>query len=94
MQPDRTLDYYMKRLFTQLDMGEFASEYEVRQVYRLLVGDTIFGLTTLCNYRSGTLSLRYAAAALKHEMTIRRGGLMQRINEQLGGQVIKKIVIL
>ncbi len=94
MQPDRPLGYYISRLFKQLDMGEFASEQEVLQVYRLLVGDLIYKLTPTFIYRDGTLKLRFAAAALKHEMTCRRESLRNRMNEELKGNIVKKIVIL
>lgn len=94
MQPDRPLNYYMQKLFRQLDMGEFASEMEVQKTYRYLAGDLIYKLTTLCAYRDGTLRLRFAAAALRQEMTWRRETLRQRMNDELKGNVIKKIVIL
>lgn len=94
MQPDRPLNYYMQKLFHQLDMGEFASEMEVQKAYRYLAGDLIYKLTTLCAYRDGTLRLRFAAAALRQEMTYRRDNLRQKLNDELKGNVIKKIVIL
>lgn len=94
MQPDRTLDYYIDRLFKQLDRGEFATEMEVQRVYHYLVGDLIYKLTTRCTFRNGTLRVRYAAAALRQEITLRRESLRQRINSELGGEVVKKIVIL
>ena len=94
MQPDRPLNYYMQKLFHQLDMGEFASEMEVQKAYRYLAGDLIYKLTTLCSYRDGTLRLRFAAAALRHEMTMRRESLRQKLNGELQGDVIKKIVIV
>lgn len=93
MQEDRPLDYYIKRLFNQLDHGEFATEIEVQRAYRLLVGDLIYKLTTTCTFRNGTLRLRYAAAALRHEMTMRRESLKDKLNGELGGNVVKKIVI-
>ncbi len=93
MQPDRPLDYYINRLFKQLDRGEFATEMEVQRAYRYLAGDLIYKLTTRCAYRSGTLRLRFAAAALRHEMFCRRASLRTKLNQQLGGEVVKKIVI-
>lgn len=93
MQEDRPLDYYIKRLFNQLDHGEFATEIEVQRAYRLLAGDLIYKLTTTCTFRNGTLRLRYAAAALRHEMTMRRESLKDKLNGELGGNVVKKIVI-
>lgn len=93
MQEDRPLDYYIKRLFNQLDHGEFATEIEVQRAYRLLAGDLIYKLTTTCTFRNGTLRLRYAAAALRHEMSMRRESLREKLNGELGGNVVKKIVI-
>ena len=94
MQPDRPLNYYMQKLFRQLDMGEFATEMEVQRVYRYLAGDLIYKLTPLCTFRDGTLRLRFSAAALRQEMTYRRETLRQKMNDELKGNVIKKIVIL
>ena len=94
MQPDRPLNYYITKLFRQLDMGEFASEMEVQRVYRYLAGDLIYKLTTLCAYRDGTLKLRYSVAALRQEMTYRRESLREKMNDELKGDVVKKIVIL
>ncbi len=93
MQPDRPLDYYIERLFAQLDKAEFATEMEVQRAYRLLAGDLIYKLTPTVTYRNGTLRLRFAAAALRHEMTLRRESLRQKLNAELHGEVIKKILI-
>lgn len=94
MQPDRPLDYYITRLFRQLDMAEFATENEVLRAYRYLAGDLIYKLTPLFRYRNGQLTLRFAAAALKHEMTLRRESLRLKLNQQLGGNIVKQIKIL
>ena len=94
MQPDRPLDYYIDLLFKQLDRSEFATEMEVQRAYRLLAGDLIYKLTPTITYRNGTLRLRFAAAALRHEMTMRRESLRQKMNGELHGDVIKKIVIV
>ncbi len=93
MQEDRPLDYYIKRLFNQLDHGEFATEVEVQRAYRYLAGDLIYKLTTQCTFRNGTLRLRFAAAALRQEMTYRRESLRQKLNQQLGGEVVKRVQI-
>ena len=93
MQEDRPLDYYIKRLFHQLDHGEFATELEVQRAYRMLAGDLIYKLTTTCSYRNGTLRLRFAAAALRQEMTYRRDSLRDKLNRELGGDAVKRIII-
>ena len=94
MQPNRPLDYYINLLFRQLDKAEFATEMEVQRAYRLLAGDLIYKLTPTVTYRNGTLRLRFAAAALRNEMTMRRESLRLKMNNELHGDVIKKIVIV
>ena len=90
---DRTADYYIQRMLRQWDMADFASEIEVDRVYRQLVGDFISRLTQRVSFKKGTLRLKFMTAALRHEMTMRRESLQDRINGQLGGDVVKKIVI-
>ena len=94
MQPDRPLDYYIDRLFKQLDKAEFATEMEVQRTYRQLAGDLIYKLTPTVSFRNGTLRLRFAAAALRHEMMLRRESLRLKLNNELHGEVVKKIVIV
>lgn len=90
---DRTADYYIQRMFRQWDMADFASEMEVERVYRRLAGDLICRLTQRLSFKNGTLRLKYMSAALRHEMNMRRESLQSKINEELGGEVVKKIVI-
>lgn len=90
---DRTADYYIQKMFRQWNMADFASEIEVERVYKRLAGDLITRLTQRISFKKGTLRLKYAAAALRQEMTWRRDSLMQKMNEELGGDVVKKIII-
>ena len=90
---DRTADYYIQRMLRQWDMADYASEIEVERVYRRLAGDLVGKLTQRVTFSQGTLRLKYMSAALRHEMTMRRESLLNKINEELGAEVVKKIVI-
>ena len=90
---DRTADYYIQKMFCQWDLADFASEVEVERVYKQLAGDLINRLTQRITFKKGTLRLKYPAAALRQEMTFRRESMRQKMNEELGGEVIKKILI-
>ena len=90
---DRTADYYIQKMFRQWDLADFASEVEVERVYKQMAGDLINRLTQRITFKKGTLRLKYPAAALRQEMTFRRESLRQKMNEELGGEVIKKILI-
>lgn len=90
---DRTADYYIQRMLRQWDMADLASEVEVERVYRQLAGDLIVRLTQKVSFKKGTLRLKYMSAALRHEMSARRDSLKDKINEELGGEVVKNIII-
>lgn len=90
---DRTADYYIRKALHSYDMGQLSDEIDVDRVYRELVGDLISRLTLRLSFRKGTLRLRYAAAALRQEMSFRSESLRTKINERLGAEVVKKIVI-
>ena len=94
MQDDRTVDYYMQRFFRRYELDEFASQMQVERVYRALAGDFISRLTTSLSFSNGTLRLRLLSAALRNEMTMRRDALRQRINQELGGDIVKRIMIV
>ncbi|MBP5677271.1 MAG: DUF721 domain-containing protein [Bacteroidales bacterium] len=90
---DRTAAYYIQRCLRTIGNGDFASSFEVQNAYRQVVGDRVNEFTSSCVFRNGTLSLKYHYAALRHEITMRRESLMQAINEKIGSQAVKKIVI-
>lgn len=91
---DRTADYYIRKVFRQWDMGDFATEIDVEKAYRLLAGDFICRLTSSIKYKKGTLTLKFMAAALRQEMTLRRESLREKINDEIGYEAVKRIVIL
>lgn len=90
---DRTADYYIQRMLRQWDLADFATEVEVERVYRQLAGDLISRLTQRLSFKKGTLRLKYMSAALRQEMTYRRDSLRDKINSELGADVVKKIII-
>lgn len=91
---DRTADYYIQRMLRQWNFGDLATEMQVERAYRKLAGDLIVRFTQSVKFKNGTLRLKYLTAALRHEMTLRRESFRQKMNEELGTEVVKKIVIL
>lgn len=94
MQEDRTVNYYMQRFLHRYEMGELVSQMKVERTYRALVGDLISRLTSSIVFTGGTLRLRLLSAALRQEITMRRESLRAAINEHLGSEVVKKIVVV
>ena len=94
MQDDRTVDYFVQRFLRRYELGELASQMQVERVYRALVGDLISRLTTSVSFSRGTLRLRVLSAALRQELTMRAESLRGAMNNQLGSEQVKKIMMV
>lgn len=93
MQEDRAVDYYLERFFRRYEYSDFVSEMRVERLYHALVGDIISRLTQKITFKKGTLRVKVASAALKHELTMRRESLRTSMNDNLGAEVVQKIVV-
>ena len=91
---DRNADYYIQRLLRQLNLADFATEMQVERAYKKLAGDLIVRFTQSISFKKGTLRLRFLTAALRHEMSLRRESLRQKMNEELGADVVHNILVL
>lgn len=89
---EHTLQDLLKRAYRRLDMEERVTELEVKRVYENVVGDLITRLTWKVRFEKGTLTLSVASPALRHELWMRRDSLVEKLNEQLGGRVVQRIV--
>ncbi len=89
---EHTLQDLLKRAYRRLDMEETVTEMEVKSVYERVVGDLISRLTWRVRFKDGVLALSVASAALRNELWCRRESLKEKINDELGRQVVKKIV--
>lgn len=66
--------------------------YQVRAAYNHVVGELIAKLTQSLRFESGILYVRILSAALRHEMTLRKQSLIDKINQQLNRPVLEDIV--
>lgn len=68
----------------------------VEQAYRAVVGEFIVKLTRSVYYdgTSQTLKVVLSAPALKNELTYKLTDMKDAINQRLGSDVVKKIVLL
>ena len=82
----------LSQLYQQNNLSSVVDIYQVRSAYNEVVGALIAKLTQSLRFSSGILYVRLMSAALRHEMTMRKQSLMDRINQRLGRQVVEDIV--
>lgn len=82
----------LSQLYRQNNLSSVVDIYQVRSAYNEVVGELIARLTQSLRFESGTLYVRLLSAALRHEMTLRKQSLIEKINQQLGRSVVEDIM--
>lgn len=82
----------LSQLYRQNNLSSVVDVYQVRSAYNEVVGELIARLTQSLRFESGTLYVRLLSAALRHEMTLRKESLTDKINQQLGRPAVENIV--
>lgn len=81
----------LSQLYRQNNLSSVVDVYQVRSAYNEVVGELIARLTQSLRYESGHLYVRILSAALRHEMTLRKQGLIDKINQRIGRPVVEDI---
>ena len=86
----------LRRLLCNMDMDTVVDEADVRNAYNKVVGEFVAKLTRKVRYDAAThtLYVTLASAALKQEVSLKRNDLMKKINETIGREVLRSLVIL
>ena len=82
----------LSKLYQQNNLSSVVDVYQVRSAYNEVVGELIAKLTQSLRFESGILYVRLLSAALRHEMTLRKQNLIDRINQHLGRPAVEEIV--
>lgn len=90
---EHALSDLLKLAYRKLNVETAVSELEVKTAYKDVVGQLIYKLTRSVKFQDGTLVLNLASAALRHEMEYRKDGLMEKINNVLGSNIVKSVKI-
>ncbi len=82
------IDNFLKqeRLDTRLD------EHRAVALWPEVVGPGINRYTVNRTVKNGVMTVVLSSASLRNEMMLSRSALMRRINDMLGGEVIKEII--
>lgn len=94
MRYERKLSDVLTSLYRRMELDELAEEWEVKNIYNLVVGDLISRLTTEVRYDKGVLVVKYSSAALKNEIAYKKQDLINKINDSMNRIVVRKLIIL
>ena len=77
--------------FYKLDIP--VSEQAIKNAWKAITGEAIDKLTDNIYVKDHVLYITLSIAALKHEISMRRTSLLEQINDYLGYEAVKQIVI-
>jgi hypothetical protein len=78
---------------TTLGLAERLREAEIWRLWPDIVGQTIAARATPLRIINGTLTIAVSSGPWKQELTFLKGMMIEKLNERLGGEVIKEIVL-
>ena len=90
---DISLNDAMKDMLQEFRLTPQLNETRIKQAWEQLMGKTIATYTSNISLRKNVLYLTILSAPLKHELTYAKESICQRLNEELGEEVVKEVVI-
>jgi hypothetical protein len=70
------------------------TEISIQKIWPTLMGKTIAGYTAKISFSKGNLSIYIQSASLKNELSMGKEKIQNLINQKLGSELIKKVIIL
>lgn len=86
---DKTLESFVEQ--KQIKKGYYQTS--IRQVWLDMMGEMVASYTSSINISGEKLFIEFTSSSLKQEMMFKKDKLLQKINDRMGKEVIKKIVI-
>ncbi len=92
-QNDSTIQDALKDMIQELRIGPQLSETRVKSLWGQLMGKTISTYTSHISVRKNVLYLTILSAPLKQELSYGKDKIKALLNEELGEEFIKEVVI-
>lgn len=90
---DYSLAEAMQAMIKEYRLGAQLNEMRVKSLWAALMGKTINTYTSQITVRKGVLYLSILSAPLKHELSFAKDKIRDMLNEELGEEYIKEVVI-
>lgn len=87
------IDELVEAVLKQMGLYKQFKEREVCNIWPEVVGQMIASHTKSISISEGRLFVVFTSAVVKNEIMMVKEGLIKALNDRLGGQVVKDIVI-
>ena len=90
---ETSADELVKLALKNLGISQRYMEIEAKNVWQEVVGNLIASKTSKLEVYHGRMYVSFSSSVVKNEMLMVKDGLLRAINERLGEDVVKEIVI-
>jgi predicted nucleic acid-binding Zn ribbon protein len=88
-----SLGVALKRFLEKSRIKHDIQSLQIEDHWAKIMGVTIAKFTDKIEIRNGTLFIYTSVAPLKNELVFQKDLILQRVNESMGEQVVKEVVI-
>lgn len=90
---DQSLGAALKKFLDSSSLKPKLNETRIRQSWEKLMGKTIFRHTGSLELHDHTLIIKTSVSPLRHELSLSREKIMKLVNDELGEDVVREIII-
>lgn len=94
MESFKPLSHYLRILLEQRGLGEKLQEAQIPELFRTIVGETVWQKIESLSWSNGELIVRTNSPIWRIELRLRAESIRRKLNQQLGTERITAITIL
>ncbi len=88
-----TLGEVLQQYLNAVGAARKISEMRIMEYWQKVVGQYAANDALYTHFKNGVLSVRFRSPMIRSEIFMRRSAIMQRLNEVMGGDIVKKMEI-
>ena len=89
----KTIDELVDQVLRQMGLEQKFKEHEVIEAWPEVVGQMIASRTKKVEVRDGKLFVAFTSAVVRNEILMVKEGLIRALNDRIGKEVIREIII-
>lgn len=89
----KTIEELVSQVLKQMGLEQKFKEHEVVELWPEVVGQMIASRTKRVEVRDGRLFVTFSSAVVRNEILMVKEGLVRALNDRIGKEIIRDIVI-
>ena len=92
-EEDQSLRSVLRKFISKNKLQKGIDRVDAREAWKKLMGNGVNNYTTAVELRNETLFVSLSSSVLREELSLGKSKIISMLNDELGREVIKKIVL-